>query len=102
MCEHPGQGNNDDSQEPYLPGDGEENSGYRVTLTNEQIVHAIPRIDLPEHIQEGLRREMKYLGFRVDYNRLTSIVTIKKNNNQVIAKLINDGKLLYALDRVPA
>ena len=42
MCEHPGQGNNDDSQEPYLPGDGEENSGYRITLTNGQIVHAIP------------------------------------------------------------
>ena len=101
MCEHTGSGNDDDSQEPYLPRDGEENGGYRVTLKDGQVVYAVPRVEQPVYVQEGLWKEMKKLGFRVNIDRITCSVTISKKNDATIAKLINDGKLIYALDRVP-
>lgn len=98
MCSSTGSGACNDSKEPYLPTDSEENGGNRVTLTNGQVVHAFIGIQVKPHITESRKKELSYLGFRLNTSNTHKFMVgvINKNNNEVIAKMINDHKFFYA------
>jgi len=98
MCEHTGTGVDDDTQEPYLPTDSTELSGYPVTFNDGQELLVYPRIEQPPHVVDGLYRMLKvYKGKAATPMRQYVEIKMTRLNNAIITKLINDNKLIYCL-----